>query len=330
LRLPVAQSGFSQGAGSDGRTIVLIESPRGGSMGDVGLHFYPDETSFNRANALYLAHAADVAYDRAPAAAAAQRLGLRAVAFQNKVTRTRGFLGVCDTHAVLSFRGSDPVTLPSWITDAVVRLVEREEYQGRVHLGFSSVLRRTWGKLETLLETAQDKPLFVTGHSMGGALAVLTACRLAKMGRPPVAIYTYGSPRVGDPTFCDGYDLPTYRVVNRLDLVPELPLASVRKLLPEQPRFTNEKILGKLKQMAERVPCYGHVKTFVYIDRDGVITTDADVEPWHTHAVARAIATRGKSFHEGLTDHMITNYIRGLEGHTGKNQTGVRRRIRVD
>jgi hypothetical protein len=72
------------------------------------------------------------------------------------------------------------------------------------------------------------------------------------------------------------------------------------------------------------------VKTFVYIDRDGEITTDADIEPWHTHAVAQAIATRGKSFLEGITDHLIANYIRGLEGQISKKQTGVRRRIRVD
>jgi hypothetical protein len=94
---------------------------------------------------------------------------------------------------------------------------------------------------------------------------------------------------------------------------------------PKKPRLTNEKILLKFRQIATRAPCYGHVKTLVYIDRDGVITLDADIQPWHTHAVARAIATRGKSFHEGITDHMITNYIHGLEGRISKNQTGVRR-----
>jgi hypothetical protein len=288
--------------------------------------FHPHDSSFNRTNALYLAHASDVAYHRAPAAAALERLGLTVFAFRNKITRTRGFIGVCDTHAVLAFRGSDPVTLPNWVTDAVVKLVECAEYEGRVHHGFSSVLRRTWGRIEEILDRVEGRPLFLTGHSMGGALAMLTACRLAKMGRPPVAIYTFGAPRVGDPVFCAGYRLPTYRVVNRLDLVPEMPLASARKLLPEKPRFTNEKILARLKKIAERVPSYGHVDTFVYIDRDGVVTPDADIEPWHIHAVARAIATRGKSFLEGLTDHMISNYIRGLEGQVRGKQTGVRRR----
>jgi len=304
--------------------MVLIRMARTSKIG-TALPFHPHDASFNRANALYLAHASDIAYHRAPAAAAAERLGLKAVAFRNKITRTRGFLGVCDTHAVLAFRGSDPVTLPNWLTDIVVKLVECGEYEGRVHFGFSSVLRRTWGKIEPILAEAEGKPLFLTGHSMGGALSVLTACRLAKLGCPPVATYTYGAPRVGDHSFCKGYALPTYRIVNRLDLVPEMPLASVR-LLPAKLRLTNESIRGRLERMAERTPCYGHVKTLVYIDLDGVITTDADVEPWHRHAVARAIATRGKSFLEGVTDHLITNYIRGLEGEVRKTRAGVRRR----
>lgn len=294
------------------------------------LPFHPQDSSFNRANALYLAHASDVAYCRAPAKMAWQRLGLKAVGFRHKVTRTRGFVGVCDTHAVLAFRGSDPLTLPNWVTDVVVKLVDCGEYEGRVHHGFSSALRRSWDRIETILQSARDKPLFLTGHSMGGALAVLTACRLAKMGRPPMAVFTFGAPRVGDRVFCAGYALPTFRIVNGLDLVPEMPLASMKRLLPAKPRFTNEKILGQLKRLAARVPCYGHVKTFVYIDRDGVITTDADVEPWHAHAVALAIATRGKSFLEGITDHLITNYIRGLEGQVTKKRTGVSRRIPVD
>src|SRR5947209_4503435 len=126
------------------------------------LAFHPDDASFNRENALYLAHASDIAYHRAPAAAARERLGLKAVGFRNKITRTRGFLGVCNSHAVLAFRGSDPVTLPNWVTDAIVKLVVCDEYGGRVHHGFSAVLRHTWDKIERLLEDVADKPLFLT------------------------------------------------------------------------------------------------------------------------------------------------------------------------
>ena len=198
-----------------------------------------------------------------------------------------------------------------------------------MHLGFSSALKRTWDQVESVLETAKDKPLFLAGHSMGGAGGV-DRLPAGENGTPADGGVHVRRPRVGDRTFCAGYAIPTYRIVNRLDLVPEIPLASVKRLLPAKFRSAEGKIVGKIKQMAGRVPCYGHVKTFVYIDRDGVITADAEVEPWHMHAVARAIATRGKSFHEGITDHLIGNYIRGLEGQIGKKQTGVRRRIRVD
>jgi len=68
----------------------------------------------------------------------------------------------------------------------------------------------------------------------------------------------------------------------------------------------------------------------VYLDRDGEITLDAEVAPWHVDAVARALATRGKSFFEGITDHLIAGYIRGLEGEVAARRTGVRRRLRTD
>ncbi len=290
------------------------------------LRFDPSDSSFNLANALYLAHAADIAYHRKPSAAADERLGLMAYSVLSKLTRLRGFLGVCDTHAVLSFRGSDPVTLPNWLTDAVVKLVQCIEYEGKVHFGFSAVLNRSWKRVEQLLDHVGDRPLFVTGHSMGGALAILTASRLARDGRAPAAVYTYGSPRVGDPIFCEQYQLPTYRIVNKLDVVPETPMSSLTKLLPAKPRFTNEKILSKLKELADRVPCYGHVNTLVHIDHDGVITPGADVQPWKNNALARAIASKGMSFHEGLTDHMISNYIKALEGKVRKKHSHVRRR----
>lgn len=292
----------------------------------MSLSFHPEDSSFNRENALYLAHASDVAYLRSPEKAVEERLGLKAYPFLSRITRTRGYLGVCSTHAVLAFRGSDPVTLPNWVTDVVVKLVERSEYDGKVHHGFAAALKRSWNRIERLFELIDNRPLFLTGHSLGGALAVLTGCRLAKTGTQPTAIYTFGSPRIGDRNFCSGYNLPTYRIVNKLDLVPEMPLASLKRLLPAKPRFTNEKILSGLKKFARKVPCYGHVKTFVYIDRDGEIIIDADVEPWHAHAVAIAIATRGKSFLEGVTDHLISNYIRGLEGQSAKRQPSTTRR----
>ena len=77
--------------------------------------------------------------------------------------------------------------------------------------------------------------VFVTGHSLGGALATLFACELGRSARGPAAarrrdvtvtMYNFGSPRVGDGAFCDAYNAfvpDSVRVVNRADLVPTLP-----------------------------------------------------------------------------------------------------------
>jgi hypothetical protein len=71
-------------------------------------------------------------------------------------------------------------------------------------------------------------PVVICGHSLGAALATLLVLDVAANSqfKTPTA-YTYASPRVGDSTFVTTYDhmVPdTYRIANRLDIVPKLPL----------------------------------------------------------------------------------------------------------
>jgi hypothetical protein len=72
--------------------------------------------------------------------------------------------------------------------------------------------------------------LTICGHSLGGALATLlaldVACNTSSPFNTPTA-YTYASPKTGDPLFVTTYNhaVPnTFRIANRLDLVPKLPL----------------------------------------------------------------------------------------------------------
>ena len=65
-------------------------------------------------------------------------------------------------------------------------------------------------------EGAKDKsgnklPVFITGHSLGGALALLTTRALPQdmVG----ACYTYGAPRVANYEYFDGMKTPVFRVV---------------------------------------------------------------------------------------------------------------------
>ena len=69
--------------------------------------------------------------------------------------------------------------------------------------------------------------LTICGHSLGGALATLLALDVAVNTNFSPSVYTYASPRTGDPQFVSIYNhaVPnTVRIANRLDLVPKLPL----------------------------------------------------------------------------------------------------------
>jgi hypothetical protein len=72
--------------------------------------------------------------------------------------------------------------------------------------------------------------LTICGHSLGGALATLLALDVAANASSPFnnpTVYTYASPRTGDPTFVATYNHvvhDTTRIANRMDLVSKLPL----------------------------------------------------------------------------------------------------------
>lgn len=144
---------------------------------------------------------------------------------------------------VLVFRGTDE--LRDWVRN--LRAVPAAWSRGgRVHAGFARALHRIWRELRERLERA-DGPLVCTGHSLGGALALLAASRV-----PAASVWTFGAPRVGDRAFARAlHDIPVQRVVNGRDLVPQLPPPSPLFLLRQ---FGQHRPIGQRRQ---RVPAPG-------------------------------------------------------------------------
>jgi hypothetical protein len=81
--------------------------------------------------------------------------------------------------------------------------------------------------LAKLRYTRPVSSVTICGHSLGGALATLLALDVAaNTSFSDPAVYSYGSPRVGDPLFASTFDQVvknSYRIANRLDIVPTLP-----------------------------------------------------------------------------------------------------------
>jgi len=134
-----------------------------------------------------------------------------------------GFVAAQRNMAIVAFRGTESVG--NALTDAETALIRHAAFPGLVHLGFSHAADTVYPTVRALLTAlGRELPIWVTGHSLGGAMATLVAHRLAAEGFPVRAVYSYGSPRAGDRNFRDAYRLPNYRFVNDNDLVPHLPL----------------------------------------------------------------------------------------------------------
>ncbi len=94
---------------------------------------------------------------------------------------------------------------------------------GRVHAGFLKAFKDVSDQLDALLAAkAPGQKIWLTGHSLGGALATLAAAHLGSSVVQGLA--TYGCPRVGDAAFASVLPQQSYdRFVHRDDWVPTVP-----------------------------------------------------------------------------------------------------------
>lgn len=100
----------------------------------------------------------------------------------------------------------------------------------KVHVGFYESWKSVENKLHAAVQkliTAYPKAnIVVVGHSLGGAVATLTALELQMKYNKVSELHTFGAPRVGDAFFAEYLDtkLPnTFRVIHYKDLSPHLP-----------------------------------------------------------------------------------------------------------
>ncbi|NCY02467.1 MAG: lipase family protein [Planctomycetia bacterium] len=208
-----------------------------------------EEPLGNPDSARFLCTASELAY--LPAAegerAFAERLRLSARLFS--VGNTQGWLAVDDGNIVIAFRGTEsPTSLDGLkdilITDAMNLLVVPEGRLGldlaaagvgaRFHKGFVDAIAAIWEPLSTAVEAEVkrcDRPVWITGHSLGGALALLAAWLLKRKFVPVHEVCTFGAPMIGNRTACEAFNREfqgrIFRYINGRDPVPKLPALSL-------------------------------------------------------------------------------------------------------
>ncbi|MGY0019062.1 lipase family protein [Streptomyces sp. cg35] len=150
--------------------------------------------------------------------------------------------------SILIFRGTEfgGVSLTDIYTDIVTETVPYPDTVGSmVHAGFLRGFKYAWPEIVGHLggrgkSKNEIGELYITGHSLGGALAVFAACELFDNGLKQLTkdlreelqhafrgLYTFGQPMVGDQAFADHFQeifgAMTFRHVYQYDLVPRFP-----------------------------------------------------------------------------------------------------------
>ena len=147
---------------------------------------------------------------------------------------TQALLVSTRNYFALAFRGTEATSFVDIKTDANA-VITKCPSGGRIHSGFNEAFDLVKKQIQVDLNRQaqsdlnnpenKNKPLIITGHSLGGALAMIATKHLHHDVKDIkiAACYTFGSPRVGDEEWFSGIKTPIYRVVNAVDCVTMLP-----------------------------------------------------------------------------------------------------------
>lgn len=143
-------------------------------------------------------------------------------------------------YVIVVFRGSEYIQGPvsaakdAILTDANIKLLDVSDELGdgvEVHAGFWNAFFPVKDEVVEAIRKqggfSEGKKLWITGNSLGAALANLCALWLREEGYQVQAVYTYGAPRCGNDRFRERYEndfsIRCQRWVNDNDIVPMLP-----------------------------------------------------------------------------------------------------------
>lgn len=133
----------------------------------------------------------------------------------------------------------------------------------------------------------KKKPVYITGHSRGGALAIIATSQLVR--QKVAACYTFGSPPISEDKLDCSIEKPIYRIGNEGDIIP---------------------LLLKFK--------YEHIGSFYFLTKDGHILRSPHIGFFKTAKILfKKINIKLQTFFKSKTvsypEHDIQTYIKKLE-----------------
>jgi len=137
------------------------------------------------------------------------------------------FLAKNADRQVLSFRGT--ANLENVLVDLNVSLTLDARLKVQLHSGFAETSLAVLQHVQPSLD--KSIPIVTTGHSLGGAVAVIVALYLQQEGYDVQQVVTFGQPKVTNVGGAASFEnFPLLRVVTVKDIVPLVPPISPLQL----------------------------------------------------------------------------------------------------
>ena len=180
-----------------------------------------------------------------------------------------------------AFRGTEPSKVNDVMADLNM-IKGAAKAGGKVHSGFQKEVNDLW--MDVLAEIEHNdqlkvrKDVYMTGHSLGAAMATIAATRYA-----PHELFTFGSPRVGGPRFIKNIKCPHLRFMNNNDIVCRIPPAW----------------LG-----------FRHHGEMIYFNADG---NQQPKPTWKDLFLGVLNSWKRFKFFDGIVDHGIPNYVKAIK-----------------
>ncbi len=217
---------------------ILVELPENQYAPKVFANFDP-RAGFNLDTARAMAWISQLAYetrfpDKIQRVATGWGLGdVRVLSQPTKsalpLSSTHGVLATTNDATIIAFAGTDPLNLLNWISDFYLGRVDADTHQG-----FEDAADAVWTDVGAAIERCMKdgRALFLAGHSLGAAIALVIADRARhEKGLQHGEVYIFGSPRVGRNDFVSRYNAvfgpTTYRFVHGRDIVPTVPTSEL-------------------------------------------------------------------------------------------------------
>lgn len=267
--------------------------------------FIPHTAKPTATNTHWLAHWSSLAYlDRSNIADHAAPLGMNTRFITSPAASgkdAQASIAFDHDTIIIAFRGTEPRKPADWLADAKFFPKPWLDGHGKVHRGIAEYLDSIWPEIKSTLESVRTKgqSAWLTGHSLGGAMAVLAAARLVA-DHPEISVHgvvTFGQPRVGDADFARAYNAVlgdrTIRCISNRDIVARVPQ-----------RIAGFRDVGSVWYFDERGRFCGDPGFFFRFLDTVVVTRD------EFNAAAK----------EGIADHAMALYVDLCKAHASPNQ----------